>query len=88
MTASPSEVSTVSDVMNEYLEMIKLARSKQTMLTYRNALRVFREVLITKRLDPDKSSIDKLSEDFISSLAKVRGVQAGCDFAEAFGWLR
>jgi site-specific recombinase XerD len=69
MTASPSKVSTVSDVMNNYLEMIKLARSKQTMLTYRNALRVFREVLLTKKLDPDKSSIDKLSEDLISSLA-------------------
>jgi integrase/recombinase XerC len=69
MTTNPSKVSTVSDVMNNYLEMIKLARSKQTMLTYRNALRVFREVLITKKLDPDKSSIEKLSEDLISSLA-------------------
>ena len=69
MIASPSQVTTISDVMNNYLDMIKLARSKQTMLTYRNALRVFREVLITKKLDPDKSSIEKLSEDFISSLA-------------------
>jgi site-specific recombinase XerD len=69
MRESHSKVSTVSDVMNNYLEMIKLARSKQTMLTYRNALRVFREVLIAKNLDPDKSSIENLSEDLISSLA-------------------
>lgn len=55
--------------MNKYLEMIKLARSKQTMLTYRNALRVFREVLTVKNLDPDNTSIEKLSEDLISPLA-------------------
>jgi integrase/recombinase XerC len=69
MTATPSKASTVSDVMNNYLEMIKLARSKQTMLTYKNALRVFREVLVTKKLDPDTSPIEKLTEDLISSLA-------------------
>jgi integrase/recombinase XerC len=69
MTASPSKASTVSDVMNNYLEMIKLARSKQTMLTYKSALRVFREVLVTKKLDPDTSPIEKLTEDLISSLA-------------------
>lgn len=60
---------TISDVMNNYLEMLKLARSKQTMLTYRNALRVFREVLSTKNLDPDKTSIAKLTEDLISPMA-------------------
>ena len=55
--------------MHNYLEMIKLARSKQTMLTYRNALRVFREILISKKLDPESSPIEKLTEDFISPLA-------------------
>ena len=55
--------------MSKYLDMIKLARSKQTMLTYRNALRVFREVLIIKKLDPEITPIDQLSEDFISPLA-------------------
>lgn len=67
MTPSPS--ATISEVMNNYLEMIKLARSKQTMLTYRNALRVFREVLVAKKLDPETNSIENLTEDFISPLA-------------------
>lgn len=69
MNAKPSKPPMISDVMNSYLEMIKLARSRQTMLTYRNALRVFREVLTTKKLDPDFSSIEKLTEDLISPLA-------------------
>jgi site-specific recombinase XerD len=60
---------TISDLMNGYLEMIKLARSKQTMLTYRNALRIFREVLAAKHLDADTTSIQKLTEDLISPLA-------------------
>ena len=31
---------------------------------------------------------DYLSEDFIYSLAKARGVQAGCEYAEAFEVIR
>lgn len=69
MSTQPSYTPSISEVMNKYLEMIKLARSKQTMLTYRNALRVFREVLTVKNLDPDNTSIEKLSEDLISPLA-------------------
>ena len=69
MAQSPSSPTTISEVMHNYLEMIKLARSKQTMLTYRNALRVFREILISKKLDPESSPIEKLTEDFISPLA-------------------
>ena len=55
--------------MNSYLEMVKLARSKQTMLTYRNALHIFAEVLATKDLDVERTAIEKLSEDLISSFA-------------------
>jgi len=60
---------TISDTMNNYLEMVKLARSKQTMLTYRNALRIFREVLTTRKLEPETTPIEKLTEDLISPLA-------------------
>jgi site-specific recombinase XerD len=69
MDANTSKITTIADVMSNYLEMIKLARSKQTMLTYKNALRVFREVLTTRKLDPDTTSIEKLTEDLVSSLA-------------------
>lgn len=67
-TIDPKQM-TISDTMNNYLEMVKLARSKQTMLTYRNALRVFREVLTTRKLEPETTPIDKLTEDLISPLA-------------------
>jgi len=69
MTASQPKQMTISDTINSYLDMVKLARSRQTMLTYRNALRVFRDVLIEKWLDPDSTPIEKLTEDLISPLA-------------------
>ena len=69
MNTSQSTDTTISDMMNNYLEMIKLARSKQTMLTYRNALRVFREVLTKRKLDPSTTPIEKFTEDLISPLA-------------------
>src|SRR5690349_18289356 len=67
-TIDPKQMS-ISDTMNNYLEMVKLARSKQTMLTYRNALRIFREVLTTRKLEPETTPIEKLTEDLISPLA-------------------
>ena len=67
-TIDPKQM-TISDTMNNYLEMVKLARSKQTMLTYRNALRIFREVLTTRKLEPETTPIEKLTEDLISPLA-------------------
>jgi site-specific recombinase XerD len=70
MNTSDSQLTTISDLMVKYLDMIKLARSRQTMLTYRNALRVFSEVLTTKKLDPATTPIQKLTEDLISPLAE------------------
>jgi len=69
MLMSQSKSTSIADVMSNYLEMIKLARSKQTMLTYRNALRIFREVLTTRKLDPNSTPIEKLTEDLISPMA-------------------
>jgi site-specific recombinase XerD len=69
MSPTQPKSKTIADVINSYLEMVKLARSTQTMLTYRNALRVFREVLVEKWLDPDTAPIEKLTEDLISPLA-------------------
>lgn len=55
--------------MEKYLDMVKLARSKQTMLTYRNALRIFQEVLSNKKINPATAPIENLTEDLISPLA-------------------
>jgi integrase/recombinase XerC len=60
----------ISEVMHNYLEMVRLARSTQTMLTYRNALRAFHEVLVKNSLDPDSTPIERLTEDFIIPLAR------------------
>lgn len=59
---------TISEVMNEYLHMVERARSKHTMLAYKSALQIFREVLTKKSLDPDNTPIEKLTEDLFSKL--------------------
>jgi len=64
---------TISDAMNKYLDMVKLSRSKHTMLAYKNGLQIFRSVLTEQWLDPDTTPISKLSEDLISPLAEYLG---------------
>ena len=62
--AETSEKSlTISDVMNNYLRMVERARSKHTMLAYKNALHIFSEVLEKKSLKPDITPIEKLTEN-------------------------
>lgn len=69
MKVSQTKSMSISDSMNNYLDVIKLARSKHTMLTYRNALKIFREVLRTENLEPDITPIEKITEDLISPMA-------------------
>lgn len=69
MATNDSKPVTILEAMSRYLEVIKLARSKHTMLAYKNALNIFREALIEKRLKPDSTPIEKLTEDMISPLA-------------------
>lgn len=63
---------TISDVMSQYLQMVERARSRLTMLAYKNGLQVFRETLTKKTLNPDTTPIEKLTEEpfakFIESL--------------------
>jgi integrase/recombinase XerC len=61
---------TIADTMNNYLSLVKDARSRNTMLAYRNALRRFREVLMERKLDPDTTPIENITEDLIAALAK------------------
>jgi integrase/recombinase XerC len=49
--------------MNQYLRMIERARSKHTMLAYKNALQIFREVLSKRSLNPEITPIEKLTEN-------------------------
>lgn len=62
------KITTIADAMGKYLDLVKLSRSEHTMRAYRNALNVFRDVLVEQWLDPAATPIDKLSEDAVSPL--------------------
>ncbi|GAB4433546.1 MAG: tyrosine recombinase XerC [Anaerolineales bacterium] len=60
----------IAQTVAAYLDSVSLARSKNTARTYKNALQVFSRVLVERWLDPETTSITKLSEDAISWLAE------------------
>jgi integrase len=61
---------TISQAISDYLDSVALARSKNTARTYKNALQVFKRVLIERWFDPESTEIEKLSEDAITWLAE------------------
>ena len=70
MTKNEPKPLTIADAMNRYLDMVNLSRSRHTMLAYKNALQVFRSVLIEKWLEPETTPITKITEDLVSPLAE------------------
>ncbi|HLO18099.1 MAG TPA: tyrosine-type recombinase/integrase, partial [Anaerolineales bacterium] len=58
--------STISSVIIEYLDVVKLARSQNTALTYAKALKEFKKVLVKAKIDPETSPASMLTEDMIS----------------------
>ena len=73
--ASPQTV-TIADAMRKYLDMVKLARSRPTMLAYKNALHAFSDVLRKNSLVPESTPAENLTEDLISPLAEHLKVYA------------
>lgn len=59
----------ISDVMAKYIDVVRLSRSEHTARAYQNALKVFKELLVEKWLDPQSTPIEKLTEDVISPFA-------------------
>ena len=59
---------TISSIITEYLEVVKLARSQNTALTYGKALKEFKKVLLKSKIDPETSPASALTEDMISKL--------------------
>ena len=57
---------TISSVIAEYLDVVKLARSQNTALTYGKALKEFLKVLRKAKIDPETSPAAILTEDNIS----------------------
>jgi integrase/recombinase XerC len=56
----------ISSVITEYLDVVKLARSQNTALTYGKALKEFKKLLIKIKIDPETSPAGVLTEDHIS----------------------
>jgi len=59
---------TISSIITEYLEVVKLARSQNTSITYGKALKEFKKVLVKSKIDPETSPASILTEDMISKL--------------------
>jgi site-specific recombinase XerD len=76
MDASEKKSPTISDVMSEYLRMVERARSKHTMLAYKNALRSFSELLEKRSLKPDITPIEKLTEEPFAKFVEYLNVYA------------
>lgn len=57
---------TIASVIAEYLDVVKLARSQNTALTYAKALKEFKKVLVKAKIDPETSPAGELTEDHIS----------------------
>jgi integrase/recombinase XerC len=56
----------ISSVIAEYLDVVKLARSQNTALTYGKALKEFKKALVKSKIDPETSPAGVLTEDHIS----------------------
>jgi integrase/recombinase XerC len=66
MSAMEKQILSISEAMKHYLTMVEGARSKHTMLAYKNALQVFSEVLRKKEIDPATTPVAQLAEDSFS----------------------
>jgi site-specific recombinase XerD len=62
----PAKVPTIASAIKEYLEVVKLARSQNTALTYGKALKEFKKVLVKAKIDPETSLAGVLTEDMVS----------------------
>ncbi|MBT3321641.1 MAG: tyrosine-type recombinase/integrase [Anaerolineae bacterium] len=61
-----TEQKTISDAIAGYLDTVKMARSKNTVKTYANALDFFRKVLDVRNISPDEMPIEELNEDALT----------------------
>lgn len=60
---------TVAAAIQEFTEVIRLARSRNTTITYSKALKEFKKVLLKAKLDPETSPAGMLTEDLVSPFA-------------------
>ena len=66
--AFSQENTTISQAITGYLRVVERARSQNTLITYRNALHFFAQVLEEHNLALEEISVAQLSEDAIKWL--------------------
>jgi site-specific recombinase XerD len=64
-----SRIITISRATAAFLKSVSQARSLNTARTYKNALQSFKDMLRSRKIDPDSLEITKLSEDSIAWMA-------------------
>ncbi|MDD4041984.1 MAG: tyrosine-type recombinase/integrase [Anaerolineaceae bacterium] len=61
----------IREVIDKYLNSVKLSRSANTYRTYSNAMRLFADVLVSNGVDVETSPIDLLKEDAVIWMANA-----------------
>jgi len=59
----------IASAMDEFIELVRLARSQNTALTYGKALKEFKKALAKQKIEPATSPAGDLTEDLISRFA-------------------
>src|SRR5262245_53879567 len=63
------KTTTIASAIKDFLDVVRLARSQNTALTYGKALKEFQKVLAKAKIDPETSPADVLTEDLVSKFA-------------------
>jgi integrase/recombinase XerC len=59
----------IASAIKEFIDVVRLARSQNTALTYGKALKEFQKVLVKTKIDPQTSPAGMLTEDLVSKFA-------------------
>jgi len=65
----PSESPTIAQTAEKYLEIVRLAKLRNTLTTYTKALKSFQIMLRENNLDPENSPASELTEDVVAEFA-------------------
>jgi integrase/recombinase XerC len=64
-----TKATTITSAIKDFLDVVRLARSQNTALTYSKALKEFQKVLAKAKIDPETSPAQVLTEDLVSKFA-------------------
>lgn len=64
--AQEKRLISIASAFEEYIDVVRLARSQNTALTYSKAIKEFNKVLVKAKIDPETSPASMLTEDYVS----------------------